>query len=123
MSGRRMLIDAGNTRLKWALAVEGRWLAQGLSDYGDWAALKAELTPDLPCFIASVAGPAQEQRLAELLATVGVDATWLTAVAEFAGVKNAYLNPPQLGVDRWMGLIAARQRSGDPVLVVSAVRR
>jgi type III pantothenate kinase len=120
MSRRRVLIDAGNTRLKWALAEEGRWLAQGLSDYVDWSSLEAELRPDVPCFIASVAGAVQEQRLAGVLDTVGVGATWLTAEAEFSGVKNAYLNPSQLGVDRWMGLIAARQRCGDPVLVVSA---
>jgi type III pantothenate kinase len=115
-----MLIDAGNTRLKWALAGDGGWFAHGCSDYADWTALKAELAPDIPCFIASVAGHAQEQRLADLLATAGGGATWLTAAAQFAGVKNAYLDPPQLGVDRWMGLIAARQRSRDPVLVVSA---
>jgi len=34
-------------------------------------------------------------------------------------VKNSYLNPLQLGADRWMGLIAARQRTREPVLVVS----
>lgn len=120
MSYRRLLIDAGNTRLKWVVAEDDRWLTQGFGDYANWSALKAELTSDTPCFIASVAGTTQEQRLAELLDTLGVSATWLTAAAEFAGVKNAYLNPTQLGVDRWMGLIAARERSCDPVLVVSA---
>lgn len=120
MSGRRLLIDAGNTRLKWVVAEDGRWLTQGICDYADWSALKAVLTSDTPCFIASVAGTTLEQRLAGLLDAAGVGATWLTAAAEFAGVKNAYLNPSQLGVDRWMGLIAARKRSCDPLLVVSA---
>lgn len=120
MSRRRILIDAGNTRLKWAMAEEGRWLAQGRSDYADWSGLRDELAPGVPCFIASVAGAAQEERLAALLQNAGTEATWLTAAAEFSGVKNGYLNPQQLGVDRWMGLIGARMRSCEPVLVVSA---
>lgn len=120
MSRRRILIDAGNTRLKWAVAEDGRWLAQGRNDYADWSALREELAPGMPCFIASVAGAAQEERLAAQLRDAGIEASWLTAGAEFAGVRNGYLNPQQLGVDRWMGLIGARMRSCGPALVVSA---
>ena len=119
MNGRRLLIDAGNTRLKWAVVEDGHWCAQGNTDYADWAALKALLTPGTDCFIASVASAAHEQQLATLLGVAGISATWLTSEAGFAGVKNSYLNPLQLGVDRWMGLIAARQRTREPVLVVS----
>jgi type III pantothenate kinase len=120
MNRRRILIDCGNSRLKWAVVEDGQWRAQGSSDYTDWSALKAHLTMGTRCFIASVASPVREQELAALLQATGVATTWLTAEAELCGVKNSYLNPQQLGVDRWMGLIAARQRSPDPVLVVSA---
>lgn len=119
MNGRRLLIDAGNTRLKWAVVEDGHWCAQGNTDYADWAALKAQLTAGTDCFIASVASAAQEQQLAALLEVASISATWLMAEAGFAGVKNTYLNPQQLGVDRWMGLIAARQRTCEPALVVS----
>lgn len=115
-----MLIDAGNSRLKWAVVEDGQWRAQGSSDYADWSTLQAHLAVGTDCFIASVADSAHEQRLAALLEEAGVGATWLTAGSEFAGVKNSYLNPQQLGVDRWMGLIAARQHSAAPLLVVSA---
>jgi len=116
---RRLLIDAGNSCLKWAVVEDGQWRAQGRSDYADWTDLKAQLTAATPCFIASVARPAQEQALAALLGAAGSSAHWLAAEAEFAGVKNSYLNPLQLGPDRWMGLIAARARTREPVLVVS----
>lgn len=116
---RRLLIDAGNSCLKWALVEDGQWRAQGRNDYADLADLKAQLTAATPCFIASVARPAQEQALAALLAAAGSSAHWLAAEAEFAGVKNSYLDPLQLGTDRWMGLIAARGRTPEPVLVVS----
>ncbi len=116
---RRLLIDAGNSCLKWAVVEDGQWRAQGRSDYADWAALKVQLTAGTHCFIASVARTANEQRLAAQLEAAGIRAHWLAAEADFAGVKNSYLNPPQLGVDRWMGLLAARQRTRAPVLVVS----
>ncbi|KVW99520.1 type III pantothenate kinase [Thiobacillus denitrificans] len=119
MNRRRLLIDAGNTCLKWAVVEDKQWRAQGRSDYADWAALTVQLTAGTPCFIASVASTAQEQRLAALLGAAGISAHWLAAEADLAGVKNSYLNPLQLGVDRWMGLIAARGRTREPVLVVS----
>lgn len=115
----RLLIDAGNTNLKWAAMEDRRWRAQGRCDYADWSVLKAQLTAGTDCFIASVASTAHEQQLAALLESAGVASTWLSAEAGFDGLENTYLNPQQLGVDRWMGLIAARQRTCEPALVVS----
>ena len=120
MSGRRLLIDAGNTSLKWVVVEDGHWHATGRSDYADWSALTTQVTAGLDCFIASVASAAQEQALAERLGAGGVTPTWLTVGAAFGDVKNTYLNPHQLGADRWMGLIAARQRTREAALVVSA---
>lgn len=119
MNRRRILIDCGNTRLKWAVVEGGQWRAQGCSDYADWSDLKSHLTIGTDCFIASVANAVHEQQLAALLEAAGVAATWLRTGTEFSGVKNTYLNPRQLGVDRWMGLIAAHARSREPVLLVS----
>jgi type III pantothenate kinase len=119
MSPRRLLIDAGNTRLKWAAVEDGQWRGHGSSDYADWSSLRAGLATASECHIASVARAAHEAQLAEVLGAAGIPATWLAAAGEFAGVKNAYMDPQQLGVDRWMGLIAARERSHDAVLVVS----
>lgn len=119
MSRRRLLMDAGNSRLKWAVVEAGQWRAQGASEYADWSALEAQLTAGTDCFIASVANTVHEQQLAALLEAAGLGATWMTAEAGFAEVKNTYLNPRQLGVDRWMGLIAARRRTRESVLVVS----
>jgi type III pantothenate kinase len=119
MSGRRVLLDAGNTRLKWAVVEDGHWHAAGRSDYADWSALKAQLKADTGCFIASVAGAEHEQQLAALMDAAGLTPSWLRAETSFGDVKNTYLNPHQLGVDRWMGLIAARQRTNEAALVVS----
>ena len=120
MSQRVLLIDAGNSTLKWAAVDAGQWRVQGRSEYVDWPGLKAELTAGATCFIASVAEPAREAALAVLLNEAGVAGVWLKAEAGFGDLKNSYRDPQQLGVDRWMGLIGARQRTRDPVLVVSA---
>jgi len=116
---RRLLIDAGNTSLKWAVVEGGQWCAEGRSDYADWAGLRAELTADTHCFVACVTDPARARQIATLLDEAGISPTWLKAEAGFADLKNTYLKPQQLGVDRWMGLIAARQRTREAVLVVS----
>lgn len=121
MTGRRALLDAGNSSLKWAVVEAGRWRAQGRCDYADLSPLQAQLTADTACFIASVADPAHERELAASLLRAGVSQpAWLNTQAAFAGVTNTYLDYLQLGVDRWMGLIAARQRTSEAVLVVSA---
>lgn len=119
MSGRRLLLDAGNSRLKWAVVEDGHWHATGLGDYSDWSALTTQLKADTRCFIAGVASPEHERQLAALLDAAGLTTAWLRAEARFGDVKNTYSNPQQLGVDRWMGLIAARQRTDEAVLVVS----
>lgn len=119
MNGRRLLIDAGNSNLKWVVVEAGQWRTQGRSDYMDLSGLGAELSAGTACFVASVTTPEREQQLAALLAGAGITPIWVKSEAAFGDLRNGYLNPGQLGVDRWMGLIAARQRTRDPVLVVS----
>ena len=115
----RLLIDAGNARLKWAVVEDGRWREEGVTGYDDWTRLQAQLTGDADCFIASVATPLRERQLARLVEAAGIAPIWLSATTNFAGVTNGYVEPLRLGVDRWMGLIAARRRTSDSVLVVS----
>ena len=119
MNRPRLLIDAGNARLKWAVVEGGRWRTEGVTGYDDLTRFEAQLTGEADCFIASVASSVREQQLARLLEDAGIAPAWLAATAAFAGVTNGYAEPSRLGVDRWMGLIAARQRTRDPVLVVS----
>ncbi len=120
MSGRRVLLDAGNSTLKWAVVESGQWRARGRCDYTELSALRPALTPDARCFVASVASRANEGKLAALLREAGSSATWLKSEAAFADVTNGYRDPSQLGVDRWMCLLGARARTPRATLVVSA---
>lgn len=120
MSKRRLLIDAGNTRLKWAVIESGHWVADGDCDYLDWSGLQAALSGVRQCWVASVAGPVRDAALSAVLAPRGVATRWLLAEARHADLVNAYAVPQQLGVDRWMALVAARARTQEAALVVSA---
>jgi type III pantothenate kinase len=117
---RRMLLDAGNSSLKWALAEGGTWLVRGRCGYDELAALRGQLTAATACFVACVAGAAERERLAGLLDDAGCPTRWLASEARRGDLVNGYDTPHRLGVDRWMGLIAARRRTHEPVLVVSA---
>jgi len=119
MNTRRLLIDAGNTRLKWVVVEDEQWRAQGHCEYADWSGLNAELRVATVCHIASVTHAEREQALAALLDAAQIKPTWLRAEAAYGDLINMYQDPAQLGVDRWMGLIAARRRTREPVLVVS----
>lgn len=117
----RLLLDAGNTRLKWGLRTAGQWLAQGAADYADLGPMLAALpAANLPAFGVNVAGPAVAEALQRALAGRSLPPVWLQAQAEGGGVLSRYDNPAQLGADRWAALVGARAMHGGPCLVVSA---
>ena len=118
MSTRRLLLDAGNTRLKWAVVDGVTWLARGSAAYDALPALDASLLQGATCHVASVAGPARDALLGAWLAEQAVSPAWLAVSPRACGVENAY-EVSQLGVDRWMALLAARARTESAVLVVS----
>ena len=128
---RRLLIDVGNTRIKWALVdprqrlpqwhpqrgIDTGWLACGAVTHGDFATLESSwqrlgLTSELSdAVISHVAGPALRDRLLQLLGRIGLASTALhlfASVACAAGVRNGYRDPSSLGCDRFAALIGAR---------------
>ncbi|PTD95493.1 type III pantothenate kinase [Pseudothauera lacus] len=120
-----LLIDAGNTRIKWAVlandAAPGAWLDSGALNHSEVAGLRAVCArhPRLErAFACNVAGAALGAAMTAALAPCALQ--WLHASAHCAGVSNAYDNPAQLGADRWAALIGARHLHPGPCLVVSA---
>jgi type III pantothenate kinase len=119
MNASRVLIDAGNTRLKWAVVESGLWRKQGSANYTDLSALEQAMAVGADCYIASVVRAQHESQIRTLLEPFAITPTWLAAESRFLDIRNSYTNPQQLGVDRWMGLIGARQRTRAATLVVS----
>ncbi|TWC69732.1 type III pantothenate kinase [Herbaspirillum sp. SJZ099] len=124
-----LLIDAGNTRIKWAVPAEGgasRWLRQGTVARGEAASLAAAwrqqgLAVERVC-VSNVAGPALRETLDEVLAQAfGADVAieWFASVPQRAGLRNGYRNPGQLGCDRFAAAIGARALFPGQELVVA----
>lgn len=119
-----LCLDCGNTRLKWGLHdPTGKWLAQGALEQADIARLPLEIQarPRPTQIVASnVAGDAARAAIEACAAIIGAPLRWIESRAEQCGVKNRYDNPTQLGVDRWVALIGARQLHPGACLVVNA---
>lgn len=118
-----LLIDAGNTRIKWGIAEHGQWLAQGAVLHGQLDRLR-ELSSTYPdvrrIFGANVAGADVGRRIGELLRPLASRPEWLQASAQCCGVRNLYDAPAQLGADRWAALVGARAIHSASCLVVNA---
>jgi type III pantothenate kinase len=109
-----LLIDIGNSRIKWARVVGGRRQRQrGEALRGDGAttfrSLLAAAKPGTQVLAVNVAGPGVERTLRA--ATRGADLPaprFLRSAAATAGVLNGYEEAWRLGADRWAALIGAR---------------
>ncbi len=117
-----LLLDAGNSRIKWALAEDGMWLRQGVLDNDRAETLRvifAQLPLPRRILASNVAGGEMEQRLHTACAAWPCPIEFIAAQAEQCGVRNTYERPAQLGSDRWAALIAAWHQERASCLVVN----
>jgi type III pantothenate kinase len=122
-----LVIDVGNTRLKWA------WLTTtGLSDQqavvhrgakaNVWttALFDAGQKPQR-VLVANVAGPTMAKTLAKLAKKIyGVKVEFITASRNFHELTNCYVDPTLLGADRWLAIIGAWTKVRSALCVVDA---
>lgn len=113
-----LLVDAGNSRIKWACLVGGTLQAgEPLQRSGDaeddvhaLSLAWAPLPPPRRVLLSSVLRPAFLAALsAHARARWSVTVEAATAQRSGHGVVNAYAEPQRLGVDRWLALLAARR--------------
>ena len=117
-----LLIDAGNSRIKWALVEGGAWAQQGVADHTEWIALQqafAALPPPRKILVSNVAGYEAAQRIRAACAAWPCPVEFITPEAEQCGVRNSYEQPAQLGSDRWAALVAAWHQERTACLVVN----
>ena len=120
-----ILLDVGNSSVKWATDKNGVLEGGGRFDYRDegfsrsasraWAGLPAPRV----LAVANVAGAGMEREISEW-----VDRVWkmtpcyIRVSNQAAGVTNAYREPDTLGVDRWAAIVAAHHETETPVCVI-----
>ena len=108
-----LLVDIGNTRVKWALMRGARLSRMSAAVHdGDAAAMRA-LIRRAPAGVrrivaVNVAGAKFERALAAAAkARFGVRPEFIRSEREACGVRNGYRDPWRLGADRWVGAIGA----------------
>lgn len=120
----RLLIDLGNSRMKWAVSAPGLWQseARGLPQ------------TELAAWFDEIWGGTQRPERAVVSSVLDARHTrmlqeWMQrrwsltphvvrAQAQLLGVTNRYRDPRSLGADRWAALIAARHGYRGPLCVV-----
>lgn len=116
-----LCIDAGNSMVKWGVAENDNWLAQGKVAHADIPRLAERWQQyGVPqrIVIANVAGEKVRSALNVLFMRWRITPTWIAATASQCGVRNGYAQPAQLGSDRWAALIAARAATDGACVVV-----
>lgn len=122
----KLLIDLGNTRLKWSTLARG-----ALQPGGVFAHARARLGPLLrdewgamrgveAVFVASVVAAAIEAPLAAWIQQrFGQRAQFLRSPKAALGIRNAYEQPERLGIDRFLALAALQAAAPRGQVLVS----
>ena len=128
--GTVLLIDIGNTRIKWTRWRAGRLAPQQARQFAGWT--EGDFARELfrgghdagieRVVASSVAGSRVERTLARAARRfLDVRVEFATTVRHKAGLTTRYTEPWRLGVDRFLAALGAHQLAGGrPVCVVSA---
>ena len=123
-----LLVDVGNTRIKWGVLRSGRIAELGERRHGGRADVAAAAVrkavrpkPLQRAFVANVAGPNFETKLRRALsAHCSVEPSFAAVGRQKLGVRCGYRDPTRLGVDRWLAVLAAHKSTGTSALVIDA---
>jgi type III pantothenate kinase len=117
----KLLVDMGNSSIKWA-SLEGEELSeQQWIPYNNDSLTQAWLKLLVPTqiVISNVASVEKVELIKNWIKLHWrLQANFIKSTHYQCGVKNAYDNPEQLGVDRWLALLAAHKLEKGTVCVV-----
>jgi type III pantothenate kinase len=124
-----LLVDIGNTRVKWARLADGRMGKQraaanagwDVRDYARRVIGRGWSGQEDRIIVSSVAGKEINGSLVAAATEAGAPTPeFVVSARSAAGITTEYLDPWRLGVDRFVGAIGAYHlASGEPVCVVS----
>ncbi len=113
-----LLVDLGNSRVKWASWRDGRLGEQRAATYAGWSVEDWQRTlfaePGIERVVAARVGGGPDAAALDAAArrATAHPVEFVATTAEAGGVRNAYPDPGLLGVDRWLAVIAAYARVG-----------
>jgi type III pantothenate kinase len=120
-----LLIDIGNTRIKWARVTHGRLGARRAAVHAGWRAqdyrrrVVGSARGVTRVLVASVAGGKVDRALSQAVRRAGIKAEFVAVPRRGGGVTVGYHEPWRLGVDRFVAAVAAHHLfKGVPVWAV-----
>jgi type III pantothenate kinase len=120
----KLLLDLGNTRLKWAMSSSSAdWAAQGAADWDEIlvdGSLSVWNGLERPSMVvgASVVDASRESQVEAIMTRLfDRPITWLRTPATACGVHNAYAEPHRLGVDRFLAMVFAKAGGKAPCVL------
>jgi type III pantothenate kinase len=126
MSDEILLLDVGNTRLKWAwqsgetFLPGGELVHAGQLGIDQLAQISLHHSPTQVVAVCVAGNNVAESVRIKVQRELGKEVEFVTAATEVEGIRNAYGQPAQLGSDRWAALIAAHHRWPDYLCVIDA---
>ncbi|WP_027008659.1 biotin--[acetyl-CoA-carboxylase] ligase [Conchiformibius kuhniae] len=118
---RYLLLDGGNSRLKWAWVENGHITATNQAPYRNLDALNQEWLQyggGIERVVgAAVCGTAKQAMVAAQLPHVRIE--WLGSMKRGLGIYNHYQSPLEHGADRWFNILGSRRFSSNACVVVS----
>lgn len=119
-----LLIDAGNTRIKWRYRDSDGRVQRGACLHGDigtvdWSLMLADIGSDL-VMVASVND--NEALRCHLARQSSAQLRWIgePLVSEAVEFRHCYPEPGRLGVDRWLAMLGGRCYHRGALLVIDA---
>jgi type III pantothenate kinase len=120
-----MLLDVGNSSVKWATERNGVLEGGGRFYYRDegFSRAASRAWEGLPAprvlAVASVTDAGMEHEISEWAGSVWeTTPCYIRASSQAAGVTSAYREPGTLGADRWAAIVAAHHDAENPVCVI-----
>ena len=117
---RFLLLDGGNSQLKWAWVENGTFSEVGRAPYRDLTQLGEEWLQfadnDVKIVGCAVCGSAKKAMVEEQL-TRPVE--WLSSMPQALGIRNHYRRPEEHGSDRWFNALGSRRFTQNACVVVS----
>ena len=119
-----LLIDSGNSAIKCRVVEQGSTVDEYFPIYLNSELLEFEnylqsISTDI-IYLASVSSEQIKQQVISLISATGMPFNVMSPLAELGGLKNGYENYEQLGVDRWLTLIAAYDLTRTDVIIIDA---
>lgn len=117
---RFLLLDGGNSQLKWAWVENGTFTEVSRAPYRDLTQLGEEwlqfADEDVKIVGCAVCGSVKKAMVEEQL-TRPVE--WLSSMPQALGIRNHYRRPEEHGSDRWFNALGSRRFTQNACVVVS----